>query len=42
MESIVNRDMFGRVLLIATKSLSAGWRIFCDWFLPKTTSEQIK
>ena len=38
-ESIVNRDLLGRVF--ATKSLSAGWRMLCDWFLPKTMAEQV-
>ena len=36
----MNRDLLGRVL--ATRSPSAGWRMLCDWFLPKTRAAQIK
>ena len=39
-ESVVNRDLLGR--LFATKSPSAGWRMLCDWFMPKTMAEQVK
>ena len=39
-ESIVNHDLLGRV--IATNLISAGWRILCDWFMPKTMAEQVK
>ena len=39
-ESIVNRDLLGRVF--ATKSPGAGWSMLCDWFMPKTTAEQVK
>ena len=36
----MNRDLPGREL--ATRSPSAGWRMLCDWFLPKTVAEQFK
>ena len=39
-ESVVNRDLLR--VMFATKSLSAGWRMFCDWFMPKTMAEQVK
>ena len=39
-ESVVNRDLLGR--LFATKSPSAGWKMLCDWFMPKTMAEQVK
>ena len=39
-ESIENRDLLGRVF--ATKSPSAGWRMLCDCFMPKTMAEQVK
>ena len=39
-ESIVNRGLLGRVF--ATKSPSAGWRALCDWFLPKSMTEQVE
>ena len=39
-ENIVNRDLLGRVFAI--KSPNAGWRMLCDWFLPKTMAGQVK
>ena len=36
----MNSDLLGRVF--ATKSTSAGWRMLCDWFLPKTIADQVK
>ena len=38
-ESFLHRDLLGR--LFATKSSSAGWRMLCDWFMPKTMAEQV-
>ena len=39
-ESIVNRGFLGGIF--ATKSPSGGWRMLCDWFMPKTMAEQVK
>ena len=36
----MNRDLLGR--LFATKSPNAGWRMLCDWCMPKTMAEQVK
>ena len=39
-ESIVKRDLLVRVFVI--KSPSAGWKMLCDWSMPKTMAEQVK
>ena len=39
-ESITDRELLSSVF--DTNSPSAGWRMFCDWFLPKTLSEKSK
>ena len=39
-ESITDRELFSRVF--DTNSPSAGWRMLCDWFWPKTLSEKSK
>ena len=39
-ESITDRELLSRVF--DTNSPSAGWRMLCDWFLPKTPSEKTK
>ena len=36
----MNRNLLGRV--IATKPPSVGWRMMCNWFMPKTMAEQVK
>ena len=39
-ESITDRELLSTVF--DTNSPSAGWRMSCDWFLPKTLSEKSK
>ena len=39
-ESITDRELLSRVF--DTNSPSAGWRMLCDWFWPKTLSEKSK
>ena len=39
-ENLVNHNLFGGVF--ATKARNAGWRMWCDWFLPKIVVEQVK
>ena len=39
-ESITDQELLSRVF--GTNSPSAGWRMSCDWFLPKTLSEKSK
>ena len=39
-ESITHRELLSRVF--DTNSRSAGWRMLCDWFLPKTPAEKSK
>ena len=39
-ESITDRELLSRVF--DTNSPSAGWRMLCDWFLPKPLSEKSK
>ena len=39
-ESITDRELLSRVF--DTNSPSAGWRMLCDWFLPKTFSKKSK